>query len=460
MTLYTPAPPLRAFSEDKPTLLVSWWITALCSVVIALRLAGRYMRVEKLFFEDKLAGLFLIPLVLRAIVVHFVLLYGTNNVLIPPLLELSQDQLRRRSIGSGLVLLSRILHPAAYAHPIPSQPYLPNPRHHSTWTLKLVSLEFFSRLVSSRRWRLTLWSMRLALLLTFLAIIIATLAECRPFSTYWTVLPTPPAQCRQGYAQLLTVSISSAVTDLLLILFPVPIIASTTLKLSRKITLMLLFCLGVFNIIVGVYRVPRILAEGGYQGTRTTWASVEIVVAVFVANALALGSFVRDTGAKKKRFDRAGQFSSSGPSELRSVDRGRLAVKGGVVGGGRSGSEGTAVGSTTTEGGGQTGRSKSVASRSASRDSLIPRGAGHGKQMSVEEGTGVVMKTTTIQVTVTERDGDGLVAGREDGEGRKLAPMVRPGLARAASRKGVERGSTILLQGLEPLPGRKSPGGR
>ena len=117
MTLYTPPPPLRPFSDDKPTLLVSWWITALCSVVIALRLAGRYVRVEKLFFEDKLAGLFLIPLILRAAVVHVVLLYGTNNVLIPPLLELSQDQLRRRSIGSGLVLLSRILHPAWYALP-------------------------------------------------------------------------------------------------------------------------------------------------------------------------------------------------------------------------------------------------------------------------------------------------------------------------------------------------------
>ncbi|KAK1831160.1 hypothetical protein QBC39DRAFT_95082 [Podospora conica] len=446
MTLYSPPPPLRPFRDDKPTLLVSWWITALCSVVIALRLAGRYVRVEKLFFEDKLAALFLIPLVLRAAVVHVVLLYGTNNVLIPPLLELSQDQIRRRSIGSGLVLLSRILHPAA------------------TWTLKLVSLEFFSRLVSSRRYRLTLWSMRLALLLTFLAIIVATLAECRPFSSYWTVLPTPPAQCRQGYAQLLTVSISSALTDLLLILFPVPIIASTTLKLSRKILLMLLFCLGVFNIIVGVARVPRILAEDGYQGVRTTWASVEIVVAVFVANALALGSFVRDTGAKKKRFDRAGQFSSSGPSELRSVDRGRLAVKGGVVGG-RSGSEGTVVGSTTTTIGmgeepGHMGRTKSVASRSASRDSLIPRGVGHGKQMSVEEGTGVVMKTTTIQVTVSEGDGEGGALAREDGEGRKLAPMVRPGLARAASRKGMERGSTILLQGLEPLPGRESPRGR
>jgi len=110
MTLYSLPPPLRPFSDDKPTLLVSWWITSLCSVVIALRLAGRYVRVEKLFFEDKIAGLFLIPLVLRAAVVHVVLLYGTNNVLVSPPLELSPEQIYRRSIGSRLVLLARILH--------------------------------------------------------------------------------------------------------------------------------------------------------------------------------------------------------------------------------------------------------------------------------------------------------------------------------------------------------------
>jgi len=123
MTLYSPPPPLRPFSDDKPTLLVSWWITGLCSVVIALRLAGRYVRVEELFFEDKIAGLFLIPLVLRAAVVHVVLLYGTNNVFVSPPLELSPEQIHRRSIGSGLVLLARILHAAGYVSP--SLPLLP-----------------------------------------------------------------------------------------------------------------------------------------------------------------------------------------------------------------------------------------------------------------------------------------------------------------------------------------------
>jgi len=307
------------------------------------------------------------------------------------------------------------------------------------------------------------------MLLTFLAVVIVTLAECRPFSDYWAVLPTGPAQCCQGSAQLLTTSIGSALTDLLMIFFPVPIIASTSLKLSRKIVLMLLFCLGVFNIVMGIYRVPVILREGGYQGTRTTWASVEIVVAVFVANALALGSFVRGTGAKKKKRFRGveGQyFSSSGLSTLKSADRGRGAVKvGGVVAVAlRTESEGTTVSSTTVSAGvgGKMGKSKSAASRSASRDSLIPRG-GRGKQLSVGkvqlEETGVVMKTTTIQVMVTEggKGDDGGTVGREDAEGRRLAPMVRPRVVRSASGRGKARGSTIILQELGPLHGRESP---
>ncbi|KAK0611875.1 hypothetical protein B0T14DRAFT_396649, partial [Immersiella caudata] len=287
MTLYTPAPQARPFSDDKPTLLVTWWIAGLCSVVVILRLAGRYIRVEKLFVEDKIAAVFLVPLFLRTAFIHIVLLYGTNNVsLAASDLVVSNEEIRRRSIGSGIVLLTRILHPAAL------------------WTLKFVNLEFFSRLVAGgqRRYVLTLWFLRGTLVATFLAIIISDLAECRPFNNYWAVVPDPGGQCRQGYAQLFTVSICSALTDIMLVVFPVPIIASSRLKLSRKIVLTLLFCLGLFNVATSVYRAPKVLSEDGYQGTRSTWASMEILVATFVANALALGSFVRDTGAKKSKF--------------------------------------------------------------------------------------------------------------------------------------------------------------
>jgi hypothetical protein len=72
--------------------------------------------------------------------------------------------------------------------------------------------------------------------------------------------------------------------------------------MGRKTLLVGLLCLHVFTVIVAIYPVPTILREDGYQGTRTMWASVEILMATFAANALAIGTFVRDTGVKKERF--------------------------------------------------------------------------------------------------------------------------------------------------------------
>ncbi|KAK0649569.1 hypothetical protein B0T16DRAFT_372678 [Cercophora newfieldiana] len=425
MTLYTPAPPARPFSDDKPTLLVSWWIAGLCSIVIALRLAGRYIRVEKLFIEDKIAGIFLIPLLLRTAVLHVVLLYGTNNISLSSSdLVLSREEIRRRSIGSGLVLLTRILHPAAL------------------WTLKFVNLEFFSRLVAGgrRSYIVTLWFLRGTLVAAFIAIVIADLAECRPFSNYWAVIPDPGGQCRQGYAQLFTTSICSALTDVMLVVFPVPIIASSRLKLSRKIILMLLFSLGLMNVAVSAYRVPKVLSENGYQGTRTTWASMEILMGTFVANALALGSFIRDNGAKKSKFRHYEQGSSGPRSGGGTLDgeRGRKVTSMVVK---RAPSGETSDSGTLVRGG-------RGLSRTASKDSLIPRG--HAATPSLEAGV-YGMKTTTIQVTVSE-PGDGVDGGRPRGYKAPLAMPQAVSQSMSASARGVERGSTILLKEMEALP--------
>jgi hypothetical protein len=104
---------LHPFSEDKPTLLVCWWITSFCAVIIALRVIGRFIRTEKLFREDKTAALALVPLFLRMGCVHVILIYGTNNAQFVGT-DLSDEQLHDKSIASGLVLLSRILYAATY----------------------------------------------------------------------------------------------------------------------------------------------------------------------------------------------------------------------------------------------------------------------------------------------------------------------------------------------------------
>ncbi|KAJ4291273.1 hypothetical protein N0V88_006275 [Collariella sp. IMI 366227] len=193
------------------------------------------------------------------------------------------------------------------------------------WLLKVVTLEFFDRLVGfsgRNRYTALLRFMRISLGATFLAIIIADLAECRPFPHYFQVSPDSGGQCRQGYAHLLTVTTGNAFTDLLLVVFPVPIVLKSRLSKSRKFMLVLLFCLHLFTVVVAVYKVPAILKEDGYQGTRTMWASAEILMATFAANALTIGTFVRDTGVKKKKFKVVGK-KGSWDDEVESDGEGR-----------------------------------------------------------------------------------------------------------------------------------------
>lgn len=175
------------------------------------------------------------------------------------------------------------------------------------WILKLAILQFLRRLTGltwSRSHQTTLVAIRWTLALTFIATVVSDLAECRPFHRYWQVLPDPGGQCRQGYAQLITMATCNIITDALLILFPIPIIVRSRLATTRKIQLILLFSLSLAVVAVTIYRIPRTIEEHGLQQFRSLMASVELLFATAAANALVLGSFVRDRGVKKQKFRR------------------------------------------------------------------------------------------------------------------------------------------------------------
>lgn len=167
----------------------------------------------------------------------------------------------------------------------------------------------------------TLKIIRGILLATFIAVVISDLAECQPFSHYWQVLPDPGGRCRQGYAQLLTLAACNVLTDLLLVIFPIPIILRSGLTVKRKAELILLFSLSLVVVATTIYRVPHIIQNHGSQRSRSLYASVELLFATAAANTLVLGSFVRDRGVKKMKFKydsvAGGSMDRSSASESR-----------------------------------------------------------------------------------------------------------------------------------------------
>ena len=65
------------------------------------------MRTERLFREDKIMALSLIPLLARMGLVHVILIWGTNNASSENLTPL---EIQHRQVGSRLVLASRIMY--------------------------------------------------------------------------------------------------------------------------------------------------------------------------------------------------------------------------------------------------------------------------------------------------------------------------------------------------------------
>ncbi|KAI4237527.1 MAG: hypothetical protein LQ349_001770 [Xanthoria aureola] len=283
-SLYSDPPPSKDLAVNRPTLLVSWWCTGFALAIILVRICGRYIRTERLFREDIFMACSMIPLLGRMALVHVVLIYGTNNVSLD---GLSAEQLHRREVGSKLVLASRIMY-AAFL-----------------WIAKLTVSEFLKRLTNQvwrQQYEYTLQFIRWFLAITFIGVVIATLTECQPFDHYWQVVPNPGAKCRQGYAQLLTMGTSDVITDLLLVIFPIPIVLKSHMAAKRKASLILLFSLSFVLIAITVYRVVEVVRRHSDQQFRSLLASLEILAAAAVSNALVLGSFVRDRGVKKQRY--------------------------------------------------------------------------------------------------------------------------------------------------------------
>ncbi|KAJ5256656.1 hypothetical protein N7478_012760 [Penicillium angulare] len=291
--LYPQTPPaFESRSEINPTLLMSWWATIFSVVIIVVRLCGRYVRIERFFPEDKVMTYSMIPLLIRMILVHYVLVYGTNNV---QATSLTAEEISKREIGSKLVLAARIF----YAIFI--------------WTAKLAVCEFLKR-VTGVVWRQSIATflrfIHFFLASTLVAVIIATLAECQPFDHYWQVTPDPGPPCRCGYAQLITMGTCDVITDLLLVAFPVPIILMSQMPLKRKLALVILFCLSLALVGITCYRVPSVIKRRGNQPYRSLIASLEILAATAVSNAVVIGSFVRDRGVKKLKYKRDLGFAS------------------------------------------------------------------------------------------------------------------------------------------------------
>jgi hypothetical protein len=86
---------------------------------------------------------------------------------------------------------------------------------------------------------------------TFIVVIIAIYASCRPFYAYWQIQPDPGNACQAAVSKPILWSsfITNVSTDVFLILIPIPMLWKSSLRFLKKIAATLVLSAGVFIIV-------------------------------------------------------------------------------------------------------------------------------------------------------------------------------------------------------------------
>ncbi|KAH7119934.1 hypothetical protein B0J11DRAFT_582429 [Dendryphion nanum] len=153
------------------------------------------------------------------------------------------------------------------------------------WTLKLNMLFLYKRVVSVVWVKKYIVPAMIFVGVTGASIWILFASACRPFHKLWQILPDPGKYCfPQSHVFLITVLVLNLVTDVCIILIPIPIILPLKISWGRKIGLLILFCAGIFIMIAAILRVYFVLALQKGE-TAAIWSCREDVVAVIIGQA-------------------------------------------------------------------------------------------------------------------------------------------------------------------------------
>ncbi|KAI6889854.1 hypothetical protein KC334_g14958 [Hortaea werneckii] len=250
---------------------------------MVVRLIGRWSAVRHLTTGDYLTLAALACLFVRLGMIHTVLEYGSSNITTAyrESHSFTTQEIERRTIGSKLTIANRFFY----------NTYL--------WLQKLVLLDLYRRFYLCLPCERQIYLGYLVIFaITYVGVQLSNITECQPVSLYWQIVPDP-GPCSQAHVQLLVLGIVNIVTDVMLMALPWPMLIKAKLQPRRKFELAVLFLFGIFIIVITAVRLPLNNNKITSQVSRSTWASVELMVAAIVVNAPTLyGLWNRRRGRK------------------------------------------------------------------------------------------------------------------------------------------------------------------
>ncbi|KAL3482779.1 hypothetical protein BJX62DRAFT_221192 [Aspergillus germanicus] len=135
---------------------------------------------------------------------------------------------------------------------------------------------------------------------SMVAFLVASLTACRPLRAYWDTELTPEADCIDDQARTLAFTISNLVTDVMILILPIPTFWKLKLPIRERLALTGLMSLGLLACAASAvrlyyaHRIYHVTYDSSWEGyTLSLWILVETNLAVICASIPTLRPLVR-----------------------------------------------------------------------------------------------------------------------------------------------------------------------
>ncbi|KAI4210002.1 MAG: hypothetical protein LQ351_007109 [Letrouitia transgressa] len=153
--------------------------------------------------------------------------------------------------------------------------------------VKFSFLLFFRRVFPGRRFHALLWLVGTIVFIYSWIIIFSAIFQCQPIRATWD-MSVKHAKCMKFNVEVVVFAVFNVITDVTILIIPIPILWKLQIPWSKKVQLMAVFLTGIFVCVVSAYRVPKeaflSLADAPWSNVDPcVWSVVEVCVGIVSA---------------------------------------------------------------------------------------------------------------------------------------------------------------------------------
>jgi len=278
----------------------SWTLYALGVLIVAARIVSQWIRSssgKRLHVEDYMMLFVLATYTADMWAINQVAVNGSNYMSPETAAALTPEGVQQAIWGSKMTLALEMFTLA------------------TEWIAKWCLVILYYRLTSSmNRQRLAVKLIGVYCVVSYILVAVLCLTVwCHPIYEYWRV-PVRYSQCATYYHHMIFATTMNITSDLLLISIPIHLVIRVNLPLKRKVILVCILCLGIFNILTTVLnRYYNFTNPNDIE--YINWYVGEVSTAVYVANIPLTWPIVRKIFGFRPWWDESGGLGGNADNQ-------------------------------------------------------------------------------------------------------------------------------------------------